>query len=392
MKLIEVNNRLTRRQFLDVARKLYQHHDTWVCPPDSIIEGVFDPRKNSFFTHGEAIRWILVDNNNQLLGRVAAFINRKKAFGYAQPTGGMGFFECVDNMDAAFMLFDACRNWLEPKGMEAMDGPVNFGENDNFWGLLVDGFTHPSFGMPFNLPYYEKMFSSYGFKPYFEQVTNHLSLLKPFPERFWKIADWIRQKPGYSWKHFTWVHADKFINDLKEVYDDAWQFHENFSPLEVATIRNELRQAKPFLIEEFIWFVYHNDEPVAFLVMLPDINQLLKPFNGKLNWMNKIRFSYALKMKRINRARITIMGVKPRYQGHGLESGIFWHMQQVMLKPEFKHYREVELSWVGDFNPKMQSIHQAVGADFGKRHRTFRKLFNGNLSEPQHHKQIKRPH
>ena len=94
------------------------------------------------------------------------------------------------------------RDWLAERGMEAMDGPINFGENDNFWGLLVEGFIPQSFGMNYNPPYYKDFFEKYGFTLYFEQVTNLLDLTKPFPERFWKIADWVRQKPEYNFQAF----------------------------------------------------------------------------------------------------------------------------------------------------------------------------------------------
>ncbi|HOI32992.1 MAG TPA: hypothetical protein PLC47_09515, partial [Bacteroidales bacterium] len=145
MKLIEVKTRAQERAFLDVAREIYKADPVWVCPLDKTIAGIFDSKKNIFFRQGEACRWILRNDQGKLIGRVAAFINRKKAFGYKQPTGGMGFFECINDQNAAFLLFDQCKEWLKTKGMEAMDGPINFGENDNFWGLLVEGFTHPSF-------------------------------------------------------------------------------------------------------------------------------------------------------------------------------------------------------------------------------------------------------
>ena len=388
MKLIEVKTRAQERAFLDVAREIYKADPVWVCPLDSTVAGVFDPKKNNFFRHGEASRWILMDETGKLIGRVAAFINRKKAFGYEQPTGGMGFFECINDQQAAFLLFDQCKAWLKARGMEAMDGPINFGENDNFWGLLVEGFTHPSFGMPYNPPYYETFFRAYGFNEYFEQVTNHLDLTKQFPERFWKIAGWVRKKPGFDWRHFEWKQSDKFIKDIKEIYDEAWQFHQNFTPLEISTIKAEMAQTKSFLEEKFIWFVYHEEEPAAFLVMFPDINQLLKPLKGKLDLWNKLRFYWLTKTKKIDRARITIMGVKPKFQRFGLESGIFWEMQQVMDQPKYQHYKEIELSWVGDFNTKMRAIHEAVGASFGKRHRTFRMLFDQTKNTEQRHKVI----
>jgi len=376
MRIVEVNDNNTKKQFLDVARKIYRNDPYWVCPLDKEVDAIFTPGQNTFYTHGEAIRWLLLDDHGETIGRTAAFINTLKAYNFDQPTGGMGFFECIENKEAAFMLFEKCREWLTERGMEAMDGPINFGENDNFWGLLVEGFMHPAYGMNYNMPYYKEFFEEYGFKFYFEQVSNHLNLKVPFPERFWKIADWIRQKPEYRFEHFSYTKTEQFLKDFKSIYDTAWAFHENFTPIEIDNLRNTLKKAKPILEEEFIWFVYANNEPIAFLILFPDVNQILKHLNGKLHLWNKLKFVYLKKKKTITRGRITIMGVVPKYQRSGVESAIFWHLQQLMdVRP---HYTELELSWVGDFNPKMRALHESVGAKFAKRHITYRKLFNDN--------------
>ncbi len=374
MYLKEVTDKRSARTFLNVARDLYLNDPNWVCPPDNMVEGIFNPEVNVFWSHGEAVRWILYNNNHKAIGRVAAFINRKKAYNFSQPTGGMGFFECIDDKKAAFLLFDTCKAWLKDRGMEAMDGPVNFGENDNFWGLLVEGFMPPSFGMNYNPPYYKGFFEDYGFRPYFDQVTNHLNLRKPFPERFWKIADWVRQKPGYSFRHFNWKDSGKFIEDFKSIYDDAWQFHENFTPIDPDDLRKSLNELKPIMDEEFIWFAYVDENPAAFLVMIPDANQIFRYLNGKLNFWGKLKFWFYSKRNVFTRTRITVMGVRPKYQKSGIESAIFWHMEKVMNKRPW--YSEVELSWVGDFNPKMKQLHESVGSDFAKRHITYRYLFN----------------
>lgn len=382
MQLIEVTNKKTAKVFLDVPRKLYRDDPNWICPLDNMVEAVFDRKKNVFFTHGDAIRWILLDEKNNPTGRVAAFINKKKAYNYNQPTGGMGFFECINDKEAAETLFNACIKWLKERGMEAMDGPINFGENDNFWGLLVEGFMPPSFGMNYNFPYYKKFFEDFGFKSYFEQVTNHLDLTVPFPERFWKIANWIRKRPGYTYKHFKFKDAEKFVEDLKTVYDKAWVYHENFTPINKKDVWESFKKAKPIIIEEFIWYVYYNGEPVAFLVMLPDANQIFKHLNGKLHLINKLRF-FLLKMRKVyTQTRITVMGVVPEHQKKGIESAIFWHMDKVM--PKWPKIETIELSWVGDFNPKMRALHDAVGGKFVKKHITYRKLFNNTADNPRY--------
>lgn len=385
MKLKEVKTKNDKKRFLDVARKIYKGDKNWIAPLDDDIERIFNPEKNAYFDGGDAIRWVLEDDRGKPVGRVAAFYNRKKAETYEQPTGGMGFFECIDDKDAAFMMFDACRDWLQQQGMEAMDGPVNFGENDQYWGLLVDGFMQQSYGMNYHHPYYRKFFEDYGFFSYFEQVTNHLDVTIPFPERFWKIASWVSKKPGFRYEHMDMRNPEKYINDLKSVYDEAWANHEHFTPLNIKDIKSELEKAKPILDEEIIWFAYFEDKPIAFLVMFPDVNQIFRHFNGKLNLWNKLRFLYYKRRGEIQRTRITVMGVVPQFQKFGIESAIFKKLREVFdHRPQ---YKEVELSWVGDFNPKMEALHKAVGGKFGKKHITYRKLFKEG-GAPQHAKTI----
>ncbi|HOI00141.1 MAG TPA: hypothetical protein PLE85_06310 [Bacteroidales bacterium] len=376
MVLLPVNDRKSRKAFHETARRIYKDDKVWVCPPDPMIEAIFDRNTNVFFRHGDATRWVLKDNEGRLIGRVAAFINEQKAYNYPQPTGGMGFFECVNDEEAAFLLFDACRQWLQERGMEAMDGPINFGENDNFWGLLVEGFTHPSFGMNYNPPYYQKFFEDYGFQLYFEQVTNHLNLRKPFPERFWKIAEWVRNKPNFRFEHFRFDDAERFIRDLKTIYDAAWVFHENFTPLHEDDLRRVLRTSRLLIKEEFIWFAYHQKEPVAFLVLLPDANQLLKKLSGRMHLWDKVKYLWYSKTMKYTRGRFTIMGVVPQFQKYGIESGMFWELNEVMKRHPY--YEELELSWIGDFNVKMKRLQENIGADFAKRHYTYRLLFSGN--------------
>ncbi|MEI6455380.1 MAG: GNAT family N-acetyltransferase [bacterium] len=373
MKIFEVKEKRDQRAFLDMVEIIYRGDPFYVRPLDREIISVFDPQQNSFFGHGEATRWILQDDQGTAIGRVAGFINKKKAFTFPQPTGGMGFFECINDREAAFLLFDTVRDWLAARKMEAMDGPINFGENDVNWGLLVDGFIHPGLGMNYNPPYYREFFESYGFKFYFEQVSNHLDLTKPFPERFWKIAEWCKKKPELSFRHLTLDKKEDFIHDMKEIYDDAWKFHENFTPMDESTLLKGLEKVSSFLEPEMIWFAYYNEEPVGFLIMFPDANQIIRQMRGKLNIYTMLKFVWLKYRKTITRARIVIMGVKPKYQRFGIESGIFWHLNEKMKKrPQIT---ELELSWVGDFNPKMRALHESVGAVFGKRHITYRKLF-----------------
>lgn len=375
MKIKRVSDRHTGKDFLKVPKKLYRDDKVWVCPLDNDIEAVFDPVRNPYFGHGEAERWVLYDDSNNLTGRVAAFYDSKLCHTWDQPTGGMGFFECVNDRDAAFLLFDTAREWLKSKGMEAMDGPVNFGENDKYWGLLVNGFTHPSFDIAYNPPYYRDLFESYGFMTFYNMEGFHLDITKPLPDRFMKIAGWVASKPGYEFRHFTWKDEDKYSRDFAKVFNETWPtFRVNFEPLEEDYIKGVLKKAKPIMEEEFIWLAYFNGEPIGIYLMFPDFNQILKHLNGKLDLPGIIKFLYYKKRKAITRARGVLMGVVPRYQGLGIESAFILNLRKVFdRKP---HYTEIEFSWVGDFNPKMRKIFISVGSVPVKNYITYRYLFD----------------
>ena len=372
MVITEVTDKATRKAFLDTARIIYKKDDNWVCPLDNDIEAVFDPKKNNFFQFGKCTRWILKDDNGNLIGRVAAFINNKKAYNYEQPTGGMGFFECIDNQEAAFKLFDTAKAWLQQNGMQAMDGPINFGENDTFWGLLVEGFTPPSYGMNYHPPYYKAFFDSYGFTTMYEQITNHLEVHKPFPERFYKIAKWVTQKPGYEFKHLKVSEIDKFAADFIEIYNDAWADFENFVPITYDTILESFNKMKAIMDENMIGFAYVNGEPASFNIILPDANQMIKPLKGKLDLIGKLKFLYR-RWRGVKRMRGIVMGTKKKFQNHGLESGLFIKLGEYVLP--LNQYDTLELSWVGDFNDKMVNLHYSMGATFANKHLTMRKIF-----------------
>jgi len=373
-KLIEVKNTVTEQNFLDVAREIYKDDKIWVCPLDVEINGILDASKNNFFEHGKASRWYLVDENNKYIGRIAAFINYHKVNKWNQPTGGIGFFESINNQKVANKLFDIAKEWLLKQDIHAMDGPINFGENLNHWGLLVDGFTHQGYGMQYHLPYYQQLFTSYGFEVFFKQYSFHIDIKVPFPERFWKIAERVVNRPAIKCEHFSFANKNKYINDLIEIYNETWQtVKDDATPVTFNDIDAMLGE-QDIIEEKFIWFVYYNDEPAAFFVMLPDVNQIIKHLNGKLNFINKMKFAYYKWRKTITRTRVLVMGVKPKYQRLGLESAIFWQTKKVLEK--MPHYTEIELSWVGDYNPKMIKLFKATGAKHVKTHITFRYLFN----------------
>lgn len=374
MRIIEVEAKQERKEFLDLPKRIYKDDPNWICPLDSGIESVFDPARNHAFRHGKAKRWILRDETGKTIGRVAAFVDEVRSSANSQPTGGMGFFEVIDDRNAAFLLFDTAREWLVSNGMEAMDGPVNFGENDNNWGLLVDGFMPQGYGMPYNKKYYRQYFEEYGFRNYFEQYSYHVPVDK-FPDRIMKIAEWISKRQGYSFRHFELKNSRKFVDDIVEIYNATWSvFKEDFTPLDPSVLEESLKKAEFIIDEELIWFGYFNDKPIAFFILFPDVNQILRHLNGKLSLLNIMRLFYYKMTHEMTRMRAVVGGVHPGYQNSGVESAIFLQLYKVFIRKPW--YKELELSWVGDFNPKMIAIYEALGSKRAKTHITFRYMIN----------------
>jgi hypothetical protein len=375
MRILGVHNRKEEKAFLDFPRKLYHNDLNYVVQFDSEIRSAFDRKVNPYFKHGEAVRWIAQNDRGETVGRIAAFYNTHKDEADYVRNGGCGFFESIDDQQVAFLLFDTAKAWLQDNGYESMTGPINFGENDTNWGCLVQGFVPQALGMNYNFPYYKQLFESYGFQLYYRQLSFHLDIVKPFPERFWKIAKWINNREGYSYKHFDLKKTAQFVDDTAAIYNQAWsKFREDFTPMDPASLYDELRKIKPILDPEMIWYAYHNGEPICFYMFLPDANQIFRHLNGKLHLINKLRFLNYKRKKTITRVRGTAAGVIPKFQNSGVESGIFYLLRKVMdHKPQ---YTEFELSWVGDFNPKMISLYMATGAVHAKTHYTFRYLFD----------------
>jgi hypothetical protein len=140
MVLVEVNNKVQEQTFLQVHVALNQSNPNWIRPLDKDVIAVFDSKQNKAFKAGEATRWLLLNETDQPIGRIAAFVNQRyKNKGDDILVGGIGFFDCIDSQPAANLLFDTARAWLAQRGMQAMDGPINFGERDKWWGLLVSG-------------------------------------------------------------------------------------------------------------------------------------------------------------------------------------------------------------------------------------------------------------
>lgn len=376
MQLIEVNTPELAQEFLMVQVKLYKKDPNYIRPLNKDVEAVFDPKKNKLLRDSEAIRWILKDDKGNTIGRVAAFINKKTARSFDQPTGGMGFFDCINDQEAANLLFDACKKWLQERGMEAMDGPINFGDRDRWWGLLVDGFTEPNYCMHYNYPYYRQLFENYGFGLYFNQYTYYRKVDDPLPESCNLKAQRILADPGYTFRHMDKKDLAKYTEDFRTVYNKGWAKHEGVKPMSEAQAAGIMKTLKPIIDERIMWFAYYNDEPVGFFIAIPELNRLFKYVNGEMNLWGKMKFVYHKWRGACTTMYGIVFGITPEHQSKGVEAAMVVEAGKVVQDNPSMPYVDLQMNWIGDFNPKMIHLVEQLGSRVYKTHATFRYLFD----------------
>ena len=384
MNAIEVKDSKSIKEFLEFPVRLYKGDKHWIRPLDNDIEKVFNEKENKYFRHGECIRWVFTNDNGETIGRAAAFINKKglkskNSEGQELITGGMGFFESIEDKDVAFGIFDQCAAWLKERDCNVMEGPINFGERDNWWGLLYEGFDiDPNYCMPYTKQYYIDFFESYGFQDYFQQHTFGRLVNDEMAPKYYDKAARIQNNPKYTFATLKMADLEKYTEDFRTVYNKAWVLHAGVKEMSSLQAKSIMKQMKPILDPDILYFAYYENEPVAFFFNLMDVNQMIRSFNGKLNWVNKLRFVFQKMMKTNKKMVGRGFGIVPEHQGKGLEGAIVMYCRKIVQEEIRGRYIEYEMNWIGDFNPKMIKVASTIG-DVIKRHVTYRKMLDPNL-------------
>ncbi|MBE7177426.1 MAG: hypothetical protein INR69_13535 [Mucilaginibacter polytrichastri] len=364
------------REFVQMPVPLYKNDPHYIRPLDADVEAVFDPEKNALLANGACARWILRGEKGSAIGRIAAFVNPKTCNEYEQPTGGTGFFECIDDQQAADLLFNTAKNWLAEKGMEAMDGPVNFGDRDRWWGLLTDGFLPPNYCCNYNPPYYQALFERYGFEVFFRQYTYWKALEPRQPELYEKVTARLLRSGDYTIRKIEKRRLEKYAEDFRTIYNKAWASHEGVDPMTAAHTRKLLLKMKPVIDERIAFFAYHKDEPIGFFLCLPELNELfVKDVRGNMNWFGILRLLWNQATDSCKTMYGLAFGVIPEYQRKGVEAALVVSADHFMREDKVP-YASIQMNWIGDFNPRMMHVAEQINAVIYKTHHTYRYLFD----------------
>jgi len=364
------------KRWMRLPDSIYSHDSNYIPHLRQDIEKIFDPSKNKFFREGACHRWIL-ESDGKTIGRIAAFHSKKYSVGFDQLTGGIGFFECVDDSHAAQLLFDAAVAWLKERGMQAVDAPINFGEKDAFWGLLVENFTDMnSYRMNYNPPYYKALFESYGFQTYYEQWCFKRDLFAPAQEIFNRKNQRLHGEEGYRVSNVKGYSDERIAEDFLTVYNSAWGGHAGFKRMQMQQAKNIVKALKPVLDRDIALFAYHHNRAIGFYINLPELNEIFLHIHGNLNLWGKLTFLFFQKFGKRHTMVGIIFGVDREYQGKGVEAALVKHTEQHIVT--LNRYKETIMTWIGDFNPKMIKVIENLGAERYRTLVTYRKLFDPN--------------
>lgn len=357
MQIIRVNDFQTAQAFIGFPASLYKDSPHWIRPLDQEIKDMFTPEKNSFFESGEAERWILTNFRGTMIGRVAAFVDYKTASEGHPPLGGFGFFECINHSKAAFMLFDQCKDWLASKGVISMQGPVNMLDPTAKWGLLISGFEEDSpYGMPYHHAYYRPFFEQYGFnllhKQYHYEMDLDEELLRP---EYKEKASHILSNPAYRIAAVDKKNPEVFAQHLMEVYNDACQDQPDFLPLSSQMAQEVVQRLLPVIDENMVLFASYQDQPVGFFISLPELNQLYKHMNGKLNLLGHMK--YLLHKEKEKKVIALMIAVKKAHQGKGIEAALIQSLLDYLQSRLSSDTRYKSIEVVGVRDSDLKALH-----------------------------------
>jgi len=376
----EVLNNAQKKEFLEFPARLYKNDKAYIRPLDKDIESVFDINKNKCVENGECKRFIFKNKENQTVGKVAVFIN--KQYIEKQPTGGIGFFDCINDQETANFIFDYCKNWLQERGMEAMDGSINFGERDKFWGVLIEGFSEPLYGMNYNFPYYKDLFENYGFEIYYNQLCFSRKAHAPTSRIFNIMHAKHSKNENFSSKRVTKANMNRFAEDFYTIYNKSWESHGGGKQMSLNDVKKLFNNMKPVMNEHIAWFAYENGNPIAMWINIPDLNQWFKYLNGKFGVWSKLKFLYYKTFKRNTKFVGLIFGVLPEWQNKGVEG--------YLIVEAANHFRvttdfiDFEMQWIGDFNPKMLGLAKHLETEVTRKLATYRYLFDREKEFERH--------
>jgi hypothetical protein len=377
LKIEPVTSRAERKAFVDFAWDVYKDDPAWVPPLKDEVMGLITPGKNPWFEHARAQFWV-AKRGGRIVGRISAQVDDLVQEHWQKGLGHWGMFECLDG-EAAALLIKTAENWLRDQGMTQSMGPISL----SIWdepGLEIEGHQEPpTVMMGHHRPEYAAWISAAGYIKAKDLVTYGLD-----------ISDWndplinrlIANGERNPKIRIRMVNKSKFAPEaaiILNLLNDAWSDNWGFVPLTPSEIAYAGKKLKPIIFNELVRIAEYDDgdgfKPIAFMLTIPDINELTADLNGELFPFNWAKLLWRLRKPQTRRLRVPLMGVAKEYQQSRLASQLAFMMIEYTRRDGTKKYGAThgEFGWILEDNKGMLSIAQLPGAAINHRYRIYEK-------------------
>jgi GNAT superfamily N-acetyltransferase len=354
LRVRAARDRRDLKRFIDLPYRLHARDPVWVPPLRRDVEVLLSRTRNPFFEHAEA-EYFLAEREGEVVGRIAAISNRLHNETHGDRVGFFGFFESVDDQAVAGALLEAAADWCRRHGHDVLRGPASFSVNDEC-GLLVDGFdAPPTLMMPHNPRYYIPLLERAGFTKardlwvYQGGTEDHYV---PVPERLARGTELIRQRQGITLRSLNMRDFQGEVERIKELYNEAWEKNWGFVPMTAHEIDHLAEQFKPVVIADMVPMAEKDGKLIGFGIALPDLNVVFRRHRSGRLFPMIFDLLWSLKMKRIRRARILLLGVHPEYRGKGIDAMLYhW----IWTKSGERRIYWGEAGWILEDNPAMNA-------------------------------------
>ena len=354
------------KAFIALPYKLYRNDPMWVPPLRSEQAGIFNPKRNPLLEHCD---WqlFLLEDGDEVIGRVAAYIDRLAVEAWGEAVGFFGHYECPADETASRLLLTAARDWLKERGMHAMRGPWSFVSQE--WGLVLEGFSPPPVIMaPYNPPYYNLHMLAFGLQKIKDLLCYEIDATQGYaiPSRILELTDVVARRYGVRVRQLDMRHYDQEVRNIIELSNASIIDNWGFSPVTEAEVRAMAHDLKPVLQPKGVLFAEDaKGRPIGFAIALPDVNSLLTGLNGRLfpfGWIKLLRG-----LPRLRRYRMFALGVIPEYHGKAVDSLLYRALYEALYTPDIW----MEINYVLEDNYPMNNAIRKLGARPSRRYRIY---------------------
>lgn len=358
------------RDFLDIVRDIYAGDPAYIRPLDMDVEDRLNPKKNPFFEHGEATAFVAYRNGKRV-GRISAQIDRAHLERHKDDAGFFGFLDTIDDAEVAKALLDKAASWAFGRGMKKLRGPLSLNINEEA-GCLVEGFEHPPvIMMPHHRPYQGGLIEQAGLSKV-KDLFAWTYTVGTVPLRAQKAHDDIVAMPEVTVRP---VDPSRMLDEVRvimDIFNDAWSDNWGFVPLSQSELAKMASDMKLILVPELTFVVSIDGKPAAVALGLPNINEMIGDFDGKLSLVTIPKLLWRLKMRGAKSGRLIILGVRKEYRNvrrfAGLSAYLYVAMNHAAQKLGMTHG---ELGWTLEDNAAINAGIRLMGGRVYKKYRVY---------------------